>query len=116
MGRIFIYGVCSFWLLGLLLFACAEPIDGQKVFVESGCARCHELDGSGGSQGPPLEALSSKWTTESLEQFLIDPPAYVKNDARLQSYTDDYMTPMPKLEIEPARRKALVQFLLVKHP
>ena len=108
--------VGSLWLVWMCLVACAEPIDGQKVFIESGCARCHELDGSGGSQGPPLEALSTHWTPISLEQFLSDPPTYAKGDARLQAYADDYMTPMPVLVITSERRKALVQYLLEKYP
>jgi len=109
-------GLPLFWIWVVFLIACAEPPDGKKVFVESGCARCHELDGSGGSQGPRLEGVKKKWTSESLDAFLSDPPAYQKGDARLQAYQDDYVTPMPKVEIEPARRKALVTHLLKQYP
>ena len=100
----------------VLVLACSPPPDGQKVFLDSGCARCHELDGSGGSQGPRLTALSTKWTAESLDQFLVDPPAFVKENARLQAYQDDFVTPMPKLAIEPEKRQALVRYLLKSHP
>lgn len=99
-----------------LVVACSPPPDGQKVFLESGCTRCHDLDGSGGFQGPRLEGLITKWTAESLDRFLADPPAFVKENARLQAYQDDYVTPMPKLVIEPAKRKALVEYLLKTHP
>ena len=89
----------------ILLMACSAPPNGKTVFIESGCARCHEINGSGSSQAPQLEGLQSKWTPESLEEFLIDPPAYAKDNARLLAYQKQYPTPMPRLEIVPARRK-----------
>lgn len=112
MKRQFAIALCC--LVGALiaLLTCAAPPDGEKVFVESGCARCHGIDGSGSAQAPRLENLKSEWTPESLEAFLIDPPAYAKDDARLQAYLKKYATPMPKLEIAPARRKVLVEYLL----
>ncbi len=96
----------------ILLLTCSAPPDGKTVFIESGCARCHGINGSGSAQAPRLEDLQSKWTPESLEAFLIDPPAYAKDNARLQAYLKKYATPMPKLEIAPTRRKVLVQYLL----
>ncbi len=100
----------------ILLMSCSAPPDGKTVFIESGCARCHEINGAGGSQAPRLEGLQSKWTPESLEKFLIDPPAYAKSNTRLQAYEKKFPTPMPKLEIASARRKILVQYLLRRYP
>ena len=108
--------LCSLLCASILMMACSAPPDGKTVFIESGCTRCHEINGTGGSQGPRLEGLQSKWTPESLEEFLNDPPAYAKDNARLQAYLKKYPTPMPKLEIAPARRKILVQYLLKKYP
>ena len=108
--------LCSILCTLILMMACSAPPDGKTVFIESGCTRCHEIDGSGGSQGPRLEGLQSKWTPESLEEFLTDPPAYAKDNARLLAYIKKYPTPMPKLEISPTRRKILVQYLLKKYP
>ena len=108
--------LCGILCALILLMSCSAPPDGKTVFIESGCTRCHEINGSGGSQGPRLEDLQSKWTPESLEEFLIDPPAYAKDNARLLAYQKKYPTPMPRLEIAPARRKILVQYLLKRYP
>jgi len=108
--------LCSILCALILLMACSTPPDGKTVFIESGCTRCHEINGSGGSQGPRLEGLQNKWTPESLEKFLIDPPAYAKDNARLLAYQKKYPTPMPRLEIATERRKILVQYLLKRYP
>ena len=108
--------LCGILCVPILITACSAPPDGKTVFIESGCARCHEINGSGSSQAPRLEGLQSKWTPESLEEFLIDPPAYAKDNARLLTYQKKYPTPMPRLEIAPARRKILVQYLLKRYP
>lgn len=110
MKRSFAIALCGVVGALTLLLTCAAPPDGKAVFVESGCARCHDITGT--AQGPRLEDLQDKWTPESLEAFLIDPPAYAKDNARLQAYAKKYATPMPKVEIAPARRKVLVEYLL----
>ena len=115
MKRSFAIALCGVVGALTLLLTCAAPPDGKAVFVASGCARCHAINGAGTAQGPRLEDLQNKWTSESLEAFLIDPPAYAKDNARLQAYTKKYTTPMPKVEIAPARRKVLVEYLLREH-
>ena len=112
MKRQFAIALCCIVGASIALLTCAAPPDGEAVFVESGCARCHGIDGSGSAQAPRLEDLQSAWTPESLEAFLIDPPAYAEDDARLRAYLQKYATPMPKVEIAPARRKVLVEYLL----
>ena len=112
MKRSFAIALCGVVGALTLLLTCAAPPDGKEVFVESGCARCHDINGAGTAQGPRLEDLQNKWTSESLEAFLIDPPAYAKDNARLQAYLKKFTTPMPKVEIAPARRKVLVEYLL----
>lgn len=116
MKHLIVIALCSILCALILLMACSAPPDGKTVFIESGCARCHEINGAGGSQAPRLQDLQSKWTPESLEKFLIDPPAYANDNARLLAYTKKYSVPMPKLEIAPARRKILVQYLLKRYP
>lgn len=116
MKHLIAIALCIILCAVILLMACSAPPDGKTVFIESGCARCHEINGTGGSQAPRLQGLQSKWTPESLEKFLIDPPAYAKDNPRLQAYEKKYPTPMPRLEIAPARRKILVQYLLKRYP
>ena len=116
MKHLIAIALCSILCVLILLLACSAPPEGKTVFIESGCTRCHEINGSGGSQGPQLEGLQSKWTPESLEEFLSDPPAYAKDNARLLAYQKKNPTPMPRLEITPARRKILVQYLLKRYP
>ena len=104
-------------LLVCVVFAGCEtpPPDGRAVFLTVGCARCHGNDGEGASQGPPLEELSAKFTALQMEEFLDNPIAYVEKDARLQKWRDEYFTPMPKLQMTEAQRKAMVAYLLEKH-
>lgn len=116
MKHLIAIALCSILCASILMMACFAPPDGKTVFIESGCARCHEINGSGSSQAPQLEGLQSKWTPDLLEEFLIDPPAYAKGNTRLQAYEKKYPTPMPKLEIAPTRRKILVQYLLKRYP
>ena len=92
---------------------CAElEADGQRVFWETGCARCHDADGSGGVMGPPLVDLSEIWTPSELDRFLKNPEAYAEHNVRLKTLKMAYATPMPQLNIPPDRRKILVEFLL----
>ena len=73
MKHLIAIALCSVLCASILMMTCSAPPDGKTVFIESGCTRCHEINGSGGTQGPRLEGLQSKWTPESLEKFLIDP-------------------------------------------
>ncbi len=116
MKHLIAIAMCGILCAVILLMSCSAPPDGKTVFIESGCARCHDINGAGGSQAPRLQGLQSKWTPELLEKFLIDPPAYAKGNTRLQAYIKKYPTPMPKLEIASVRRKILVQYLLKRYP
>jgi mono/diheme cytochrome c family protein len=92
------------------------PPDGRSVFMTIGCARCHGNEGGGESLGPPLEDLSAKFSAQQLDQLLDNPIAYVENDERLKKWREEYFTPMPKLQMTDAQRKALVVYLFEKHP
>lgn len=103
--------------IGLICGGCeAPPPDGRAVFLTVGCARCHGNDGTGESLGPPLEALSTKFTVKQMDQFLDNPIAYAEGDERLKKWRDEYFTPMPKLQMTEAQRKALVAHLFEKYP
>ena len=38
-------------------FLMGDPINGQKLFEEKGCIRCHSVDGAGGTLGPNFAEL-----------------------------------------------------------
>ena len=105
------------WVFCVCLVGCeTPPPDGRSVFLTIGCARCHGNGGEGESLGPPLEGLRSKFTEQQMDQFLENPVVYVEKDARLKKWKEEYFTPMPKLQMTVAQRKALVAYLFEKHP
>ncbi|MFZ5438824.1 MAG: c-type cytochrome [Myxococcota bacterium] len=63
------------------------------------CITCHALQGAGGTVGPALDGVGSKYDAAYLERWLKDPPS-VKPD-----------TKMPKLPLDEAQLSELVTFL-----
>jgi cytochrome bd-type quinol oxidase subunit 1 len=49
-------------------------IDGQQVYKKSGCQSCHTYQGDGGSFGPHLDNVKSKYDRAKIISFLRQPP------------------------------------------
>lgn len=83
--------------------------EGERVFLEVGCAACHTVDGvSTGAVGPDLTHLASRGslaagivpnTREHLAELLVDPWGLKPGN------------PMPPTELEDAELEALLDYL-----
>ena len=73
--------------------------DGRPPIFDQVCVACHSLRGKGGVVGPALDGVGLRLTTDELQQWLEDPPAF-KPGAR-----------MPKLPLEPQQIDELARFL-----
>jgi mono/diheme cytochrome c family protein len=48
---------------------------GAEIFKAQGCRGCHQLQGIGGTIGPPLDGLGKRLDQKSLRQQLVTPKA-----------------------------------------
>lgn len=64
------------------------------------CVACHALGGVGGNVGPALDKVGTKYNSEYLDKWLIDPQSVKPG------------TNMPKLPLSDLERKEIVSFLV----
>ncbi|MBM3766821.1 MAG: methyltransferase domain-containing protein [Acidobacteria bacterium] len=64
----------ALWLASMVCVAQAPAL------FETHCARCHALDGKGGSVGPELSAIGAVRTPVSIRASLLDPNAEIYGD------------------------------------
>lgn len=99
-----------------LLSACANEIpsnvsESLKIYVESGCARCHELDLRGGPNGPDLAGVHERWNRQDLIDYIDNPNLY-ENDDRLQELSYQYPEPMPSMPINDEKVEKIADFII----
>ena len=106
-------------LFGALASACAlrrEPpagADGATIFKYQLCANCHGANGQGSGRGPALLGLEQHWDQTGLAEFLRDPKAATKADARLGSLAKQYRSEMRSYEgLNEEQRRVLAAWLL----
>ena len=63
---------------------------GDEIYRLQNCANCHGDEREGTRRGPPLGGLDAHWSVELLAEYLADPPAMVKADARLGALDEQY--------------------------
>lgn len=98
-------------LVGLITCGCtASP--GRKVYLESGCARCHGGGLSGTQLGPSLKDLRQNWGKDELRKFLKSPNRYKKQNERLQRIAARFRVPMPAFSMDDSSRGRLADYLL----
>jgi Cytochrome c. len=73
---------------------------GKAVYDETGCATCHAIGGIGGTIGPNLDKIGSKYDAEKLKGILLNPKTLNPN------------TVMPPFEGSEEDLEALVAYLL----
>ncbi len=50
-------------------------LNGEQVFKDQGCLACHKFNGEGGTIGPDLTTVASKYDKAKLMDFVRQPPA-----------------------------------------
>ena len=71
---------------------------GDEIYALQNCANCHGLDRKGMPNGPALADLERHWTRDTLAEFLRDPKAFVKTDARVAALKNQYSTGMGRYD------------------
>lgn len=93
----------AFLALALSLCACSgekpPAAKGKALFAGMGCVQCHAIGGQGGTYGPDLTFVGFRKSPEWLAQWLENPHAWRPD------------TVMPKFNLTPESRQALVEFL-----
>ena len=59
-----------------------DPRRGARFFDDTGCRRCHMIQGSGGFLGPDLSDVAARLTTEELRHAIVNPAADVRDGFR----------------------------------
>ena len=80
--------------------------------MASGCPRCHGSSLDGTPQGPPLQGLAAFWDQESLQEFLLRPESFRKDDPRLNLVAESYPSPMPTFVMPDSLRSRIAEYLL----
>lgn len=53
--------------------------NGRAMFHSTGCAACHRFNGAGGSVGPDLTGVASRYTTRDLLDNIIEPSKVISD-------------------------------------
>lgn len=77
-----------------------DPLAAAPPTFTQVCAGCHTVGGKGGTAGPPLDGVATRYTHESMDAWLADPQAIKPN------------TTMPNLGLSDEVRGALVDWLM----
>jgi mono/diheme cytochrome c family protein len=75
------------------------PEYGRQLFVEKNCITCHNVGGVGAKTGPDLLGVTSRHSTEWLDEQLVNPELVYPGSS------------MPAYDLEGNARKALVAYL-----
>jgi len=62
-----------------------DSTEGKLVYVKSGCANCHMMNGEGNSIGPDLSEIGASRNPAYLRQALIDPGAALPESTDLDN-------------------------------
>ena len=65
-----------------MLVYIGNPERGRRVFSESTCIQCHQIDGEGTAFGPALSGIGAKLAKRGLYESILDPSASVSPSYR----------------------------------
>jgi len=69
--------VCLIWIAG-----CRKEYDSGQAVFQGECAKCHKLNGEGGSKGPDLTTIFSKKDEDYIRRYTMDPRS-IKSDGTM---------------------------------
>jgi len=91
--------ICCTIILVLILVGCSN-YNGEQLFHTEGCFTCHGFNGSGGSMGPDLTAITQIKSDSWIHSYLGNPKQY-NQQARMPSFA----------HLSSRKRKAIISFL-----
>lgn len=92
------------------------PIDhaladrGEKLFQQKGCVACHTI-GKGRLTGPDLKGVPARQGFAWVYRQITRPDSMIQNDPTAKQLLNEYMTPMPNLNVQPDEAKALYEYI-----
>lgn len=101
---------------GIPVEAPSGPVDqtlaerGETLFREKGCAGCHTL-GGGRLTGPDLADVTERREFGWIYHQITNPDSMMRNDPTARQLVNEYMTPMPNLDVSPDQFRALYEYL-----
>ena len=75
-------------------------IEGSEIYIESGCASCHSINGTGGEVAPALNGVGARRTKEWIDQHFLNPNKLSPGSM------------MPRYRFAPDKLKVLDDYLL----
>jgi len=74
---------------------------GKELYTRASCATCHRFDNTGGSQGPDLTGVASRFSVKDILDALVEPSASVSDQYRdLEFWKDGGEVVVGRLEDE----------------
>lgn len=101
---------------GVPVEAPTGPVDvalaerGETLFKQKGCAACHTI-GGGRLTGPDLVEVTERRDFEWVYHQITNPDSMIRNDPTARQLMNEYMTPMPNLNVGPDEFRALYEYL-----
>lgn len=101
---------------GIPVEAPTGPVDealaerGEDLFAQKGCVGCHTI-GKGRLTGPDFAEVESWKEFEWFYHMVTSPDSMTRNDPQAKALLQEYMTPMPDLNVQPDEVRALYEYI-----
>lgn len=101
---------------GLPVEAPTGPVDeqlaerGETLYNQKGCVGCHSI-GKGRVTGPDFTEVESWRDFEWFYHMVSNPDSMTRNDPQAKRLLQEYMTPMPDLNVQPDEVRALYEYI-----
>lgn len=101
---------------GIPVEAPSGPVDqalaerGESLYMQKGCVGCHTI-GKGRLTGPDFAEVESWKDFEWFYHMVTNPDSMTRNDPTAKRLLQEYMTPMPDLNVQPDEVRALYEYI-----
>lgn len=101
---------------GIPVEAPSGPVDerlaerGEALYSQKGCVGCHSI-GRGRLTGPDFAEVESWRDFEWFYHMVTNPDSMTRNDPQAKRLLQEYMTPMPDMNVQPDEVRALYEYI-----
>ncbi|MDX1660612.1 MAG: cytochrome c [Gemmatimonadota bacterium] len=88
---------------------------GETLFNQKGCVGCHSI-GKGRLTGPDFAEVDTWRDFEWFYFMVANPDSMTRNDPKAKALLQEYMTPMPDLNVQPDEIRALYEYIRAEAP
>lgn len=83
---------------------------GAELYQQKGCVGCHTI-GKGRLTGPDLQGVTERRDWEWFYHMVTSPDSMTRNDPEAKRLLNEYMTPMPDMNVQPDEVRALYEHI-----